>query len=296
MPKQTKLNWMKWVPADWLNDTRELSPEAKACWIDMICLMWNSPERGRWKGTYEQFARATGIPWEIAPRVITELSLKTSRVTIRDKEVTLKCRRILKTESTYKDHAKRQSEYRMRHASDKKVTRQKSPEVSRIKNTPTAGGVVLGAYKPPEKDKDPVGALVFSYKLMLGVGPEDRTWDKQFWGRWSKQAKIILESMGSFEEALGFLKYHAAKFEEAKLKGWTLMAVASKAVLWSAKEKQKHATANSQRLRSDDDSYGRHRQSEPGREQISIGPILDSLGDRILPEEELEEAVDRGSD
>lgn len=117
-----KLSFMKFEPSAWLNDTRELSPEAKAAWIDMLCLMWNAPERGVWIGTYQEFARATGLPWEIAPAVVTELGRKTSRVTIRNTEVTLENRRMVNQESHYKNHANRQKVYRQKQASDKKVT------------------------------------------------------------------------------------------------------------------------------------------------------------------------------
>lgn len=105
-----------------MNDTRELSPEAKAAWIDMLCLMWNAPERGVWTGTYQEFARATGLPWEIAPQVISELGRKTSRVTKRDNEVTLENRRMVNQESHYKDNANRQAAFRQRRVSNKKVT------------------------------------------------------------------------------------------------------------------------------------------------------------------------------
>ena len=132
----SKLSWMKWYPDAWMRDTRPLSTEAKGCWIEILMLMWNAPKRGRWTGTYQEFARVTGQDWESAPRIVQELG-KVSRVTIRDNEVTLECRRMLREDSHYKDHAIRQKEYRERHSRDKKVTDktlQDSPRLS--KKTP----------------------------------------------------------------------------------------------------------------------------------------------------------------
>ena len=111
----------------------------------MLCLMWNAPKRGIWKGTYQEFARATGIPWENAASIIAELSHKTSRVTIRDKEVTLENRRMINKEIAYKNNAKRQERYRELHKSDKKVTSKmldvrllKTLDVRQKQTTPSA--------------------------------------------------------------------------------------------------------------------------------------------------------------
>lgn len=128
-----KLSFMKWYPADWINDTRALSAEAKGCWIDILCLMWNGPKRGVWSGTYQEFARVTGTPWEIAPRLIQELG-KVSLVTFRDTEVTVHNRRMIRQETHYKSHAIRQRAYIKRRANDKKVT-DKTLDSSRLLNS-----------------------------------------------------------------------------------------------------------------------------------------------------------------
>jgi uncharacterized protein YdaU (DUF1376 family) len=134
-----KLSWFKWYPMDWVNDTRSLSPEAKAAWIDLLCFMWNSDQRGIWQGTYQEFARATGLPWESVPAVITELGKCVSRVTKRDNEVTIENRRMVREDLAYKDHANRQKAYRERQESDKKVTDKtldsKTLDSSRLKKT-----------------------------------------------------------------------------------------------------------------------------------------------------------------
>lgn len=113
---------MQFYPADWMNDTMILSAEARGCWINLLCLMWNAPKRGEWTGTFEEFGRVTGTPWEHAPRLINELA-KVATVTKRDIEVTLHNRRMLREDLDYKDHANRQKRYRALHKSDAIVTR-----------------------------------------------------------------------------------------------------------------------------------------------------------------------------
>lgn len=44
----SKLPYMQFYPGDWLSDPalRACSMAAKGLWIDLLCLMWESPERG----------------------------------------------------------------------------------------------------------------------------------------------------------------------------------------------------------------------------------------------------------
>jgi uncharacterized protein YdaU (DUF1376 family) len=131
---------MKFEPYLWMNDTMVLSAEARGCWINLICLMWNAPQRGEWTGTYEEFARVTGTPWENASGIINELS-KVATVAHLDKIVTLKCRRIVKEDLIWKNKLKREGRYRERRARDAKVTHQtldvQDVRRSRLKTTTT---------------------------------------------------------------------------------------------------------------------------------------------------------------
>jgi uncharacterized protein YdaU (DUF1376 family) len=106
-----KLSFMKFYPYDWMNDTRSLSIEAKGCWIEILCLMWNAKERGRWTGTFQEFARVTGSPWESAPTLIAELE-KVCTVTHRNDGVTLENRRMRREEKHYKLASNRQRRWR----------------------------------------------------------------------------------------------------------------------------------------------------------------------------------------
>jgi len=117
----SKLSFIKFDVYDWINDTRSLSAEAKGCWIDILCFMWNAPQRGVWEGTYEEFARVTGTPWESAPALIAELE-KVASVTKRNNLVTLINRRMQKEQNAFEDNANRQRAFREKHKSNAIVT------------------------------------------------------------------------------------------------------------------------------------------------------------------------------
>lgn len=239
-------------------------------------LMWNSPERGVWTGDYQEFARVTGLPWESAPRIIIELK-KVATVTDADNLMTLVNRRMKNIEKRYKNHANRQRQYIKRRSNDKKVTNQTSQEPLRIHKTTTAEG---GVYEPPDKVKDPNGFLVWTYKKGLGVAPDDRAWDKRFWGRWAKQSQAILEALGGIEESISFLRFWAQEHEARGLQ-WNLRTIADKAVSYAAKQRGK---ANGSSISKGVSGPAVKPETDPGPggmgETVSIGPILASLRDR----------------
>ena len=70
----SKLPFMQFYPADWLQDTRTLSLEARGAWIDLLCAMWIAPERGRLLWTLDQFHNFLGFNHSIeAVELVNEL-------------------------------------------------------------------------------------------------------------------------------------------------------------------------------------------------------------------------------
>ncbi|MBW2066995.1 MAG: hypothetical protein JRJ03_18965, partial [Deltaproteobacteria bacterium] len=47
---------------DWLSDPqlRLASPSTRGIWIDLLCFMWEAPERGVIEASYEQLGRMVG--------------------------------------------------------------------------------------------------------------------------------------------------------------------------------------------------------------------------------------------
>ncbi len=78
MPK--KLPWMQFCPTDYIKDTRILSLEARAIWMDVLCLMHESGRRGYLYSTtgkpisISELARFAGASIETTSLAIRELT------------------------------------------------------------------------------------------------------------------------------------------------------------------------------------------------------------------------------
>ena len=77
----TKLPYMQFYPSDWLSDPalRSCSIAAKGLWIELLCLMWNSPERGvlrtvsGHKMDPKRISKSVGLRTFQCQKLITEL-------------------------------------------------------------------------------------------------------------------------------------------------------------------------------------------------------------------------------
>jgi len=65
----------QFYPGDWIQDTRILTPMTRGIWIDMLCFMWRSEERGKLSGTECQLARILSCEKEELRAAIAELSV-----------------------------------------------------------------------------------------------------------------------------------------------------------------------------------------------------------------------------
>jgi len=88
---------------DWLSDPelRMASHSTKGIWIDLLCFMWESSERGLVSGTIKQLEKLVGATDEDFTLFMTEIkTLRFGDVTECNKIVTIKNRRIY---GEYKD-------------------------------------------------------------------------------------------------------------------------------------------------------------------------------------------------
>src|ERR1700683_1911996 len=104
----------------------------------------------------------------------------------------------------------------------------------------------MKVYGEPKSD---VGRLVAQYKIALGVLPDDREWDKHFFARYAKYAKVVLDQIGSLEEAVSFMRHYGNKWGDQGLQ-WSLKAVADRAVLWKAQQRSIDQRKNNESNRS----------------------------------------------
>lgn len=105
----------QFYPGDWRKDTalRMCSPAARGAWIDLLCLMFESSERG--------VLITNGKPWTVAqaarecgcrPKDIQEL-IENGVARVRD-DGAIYCARMIRDEQARQDNARRVSEHRER--------------------------------------------------------------------------------------------------------------------------------------------------------------------------------------
>lgn len=112
-----KLPFMKFFPKDWLFDTRILTHYEKSVLIDLICFMWDQPERGVLIGRPEDLGRMVGMEWGEMEVAINGLkNKKVINVTEDNGEVTLVSRRIIREEKERESNNIRQSRFRNTHS------------------------------------------------------------------------------------------------------------------------------------------------------------------------------------
>lgn len=93
----------QFYPGDWVQDTRILTPLTRGIWIDMLCFMWRSDDRGSISGTVEQLARMLSCNASEIAHAVAELSVtKIADVTERNDFVTVTNRRMHREEKIRK--------------------------------------------------------------------------------------------------------------------------------------------------------------------------------------------------
>ncbi|MBU1003000.1 MAG: hypothetical protein KKE73_10815 [Proteobacteria bacterium] len=100
---------------DWLADpaVRLCSHATRGIWIDCLCLMWESEERGKLTGTPEQLARVLSLSSPDFEMFLVEVEdTNVATVTRRNKKITLVNRRMEREESVRISNAERQKKYR----------------------------------------------------------------------------------------------------------------------------------------------------------------------------------------
>lgn len=123
---------------DWLSDPelKMASHSTKGIWIDMLCFMWESSERGLLRGTKDQLVRMLGATEIDFDLFIQEAkTLQFADVTICNKNVTVKNRRIYQEYKDKQNTRLRVKRYREKQKCNSDVTPSSpSPSPSPIKD------------------------------------------------------------------------------------------------------------------------------------------------------------------
>jgi len=65
----------QFYPGDWRRDNQVqmASMETRGVWFEMLCCMWDAPERGELTGTYSQISKLLGCEIEVLQRSLVEI-------------------------------------------------------------------------------------------------------------------------------------------------------------------------------------------------------------------------------
>jgi hypothetical protein len=111
-----KMPWMKFYPSDWTRDLRRVPLDARGLWLDLVCEMWNSPDRG-----VLLHANGHRVEDEEIPRIVGETPATTRRalaqlervgILSRDDAGAIVCRRMLREEAVRNQTRKRVQKHR----------------------------------------------------------------------------------------------------------------------------------------------------------------------------------------
>lgn len=236
-----KLPFMQFYPQDWLIDTRCLTPSEKAIWIDVLCFMWIQEKRGILKGQVKDLARMVGMNEdEFGSSVLKMRQKGVCDVKIDDKknekypEMIIICRRMVKEQKSFIDNAFRMERWKKANekrkinakttAKKSEVISQKSKDISadttsHIPETVDNSVDNLGVEEKAKKPLTDVQKVVLVYKMASGYPKEDAGWDRVNFARCAKSAKILIEFLGSWENAADCIQ---EVYEKLSSKGLTL--------------------------------------------------------------------------
>ena len=121
---------------DWLCDPqlRMCSHTTKGIWIDLLCLMWEAPERGKLTGTIDQFCKMLSSQNGDFEQFLNDVkSTKFANVTFCNIDITIENRRMLRDEKIKYNTKLRVQKHRRKAPCNENVTTPSSSSSSIIK-------------------------------------------------------------------------------------------------------------------------------------------------------------------
>lgn len=115
-----KLPAFLFYPADYYQDTRCLTLEAKGAWMDILCAMWRTPERGKITLSMDEFSRVIGADLATTKCIIDTLCTRNicDFGVHENGDVTLVNRRMSREEKERNGNKERQAKLREKGGGD----------------------------------------------------------------------------------------------------------------------------------------------------------------------------------
>lgn len=164
----------QFYPGDWRRDTQVqmASLATRGVWIEMLCCMWDAPERGKLTGTYQDFSRLIGCTVEEIESAIQEIQrykigevsvTEALHVTQCNKNVTVINRRMykeylesLKVRKQTRSRVQKYRENKKKNECNAKVTLPSSSSSSITPPTPLKGEGALSQKRDFKKESQKV--------------------------------------------------------------------------------------------------------------------------------------------
>lgn len=144
--------YMQFYPGDWRRDTQVqmASLATRGVWIEMLCCMWDSPDRGKISGAAENLARLIGCSAAEFSAALAELeTLKIANVTVCNGFVTVCNRRMIKEEKARANSTLRVRKHREKRGCNASVT----PYISEVRSQKSENNLPDGRLSPEPGDQ-----------------------------------------------------------------------------------------------------------------------------------------------
>lgn len=203
---------------DWLGDPqlKMASFSTKGIWIDLLCYMWDAPERGELTGTKDQLRRLVGAneaDFDLFMQEANTLSFCYFCVT-GELLVTVRNRRMYRDSKDSENNRLRQARYRDKHKSNAKVTPPSSSSSSKDINTL----VISGA-----NNDCPHQEIIALYHDILSILPRVRQWtpkrQKMMRARWLSSKEY--QSLDWWREFFEFVRDRCPHLTGKNDRNWT---------------------------------------------------------------------------
>ena len=202
----------QFYPNDWLGDNQlqMASTITKGVWIQFLCRMWWSDERGKIEGTREQLCILAGCTDdELSRFMIDNDTLNFASVTEANKKVTIINRRMEREERARKSNASRQQRYKDRH-SNASVT-VPSPSPSTPSPSPTPKQVPKTLATVVDKSTPWPTQLEDVRSFLLTIQAPDQFFNQTYWLRIDQWLGSSDSSVYYFDELKAYLAWIASQ-------------------------------------------------------------------------------------